>query len=179
MSKININKYISDCKQLQPQSQVDIRRFFEGVVGFAYDRELLLQAYLFLNIKSLFPLCTELLLFEQALVKNNTNLGKCDFIYLTDQNNLFLIETKFIDTEETGKTAITRRTQHRKKVFEQVFSWQSKLTEHCNIPTQQIECAIFTTDSTLSKRAETLNVLTKSIRICELEQWQKEYNRRA
>ena len=74
MSENNINKYISDCKQVQPQTQADIRRFFEGVVGFPYDRELLLQAYLFLNIKDLFPLCSELLLFEQALVKNNTNL---------------------------------------------------------------------------------------------------------
>lgn len=179
MSENNINKYISDCKQVQPQTQADIRRFFEGVVGFPYDRELLLQAYLFLNIKNLFPLCSELLLFEQALVKNNTNLGKCDFIYLTDENNLFLIETKYINTAETGRTAITRRTQHRKKVFEQVFSWQNKLNKYCHIPTQQIECAIFTTDPTLIERTEAIDVVTQSISICELEQWQKKYHRRA
>ena len=179
MSENNINKYISDCKQVQPQTQADIRRFFEGVIGFPYDRELLLQAYLFLNIKNLFPLCSELLLFEQALVKNNTNLGKCDFIYLTNQNNLFLIETKYINTEETGKTVIARRTQHRKKVFEQVFSWQNKLSEHYNIPIQQMECAIFTTDPTLSERTEAINVVTESISISELEQWKTKYNRRA
>lgn len=175
----NINKYISDCKQVQPQTQADINRFFEGVVGFPYDQELLLQAYVFLNIKDLFPVCTELLLFEKAIVENFTHLGKCDFIYLTEQNNIFLIETKYINTQETGRTAITRRTQRRKKVFEQVFTWQNKLNEHYNIPTQQIKCAIFTTDPTLIERAEAVDVVTKSIPICELEQWQKKYNQRA
>lgn len=177
MSENNINKFISACKQIQPQTQANIKRFFEGVVCFPYDRELLLQAYLFLNIKNLFPLCTELLLFEQALVKNNTNFGKCDFIYLTNQNNLFLIETKFIDTDVTGKTVKTRRTGQRNKVFEQVFTWQNKLSEYYNIPLQQIECGIFTTDPTLIERTEFINVVAKSIVISELEQWKTKYNR--
>lgn len=175
----NINKYIFDCKQVQPQPQADINRFFKGVVGFPYDQELLLQAYVFLNIKNLFPFCTELLLFEQAIVEKFTHLGKCDFIYLTEQNNIFLIETKYINTKETGRTAITRRTQRRKKVVEQVFTWQSKLSEHYHIPTQQIECAIFTTDPTLIERTEAVDVVAKSISICELEQWQKTYTQRA
>ena len=82
MSADELNKFVAYCKKIQPQSQQDIKRFFEGVVGFPYDKELLLQAYLFLNIQSLFPSCSELLLFEKSPIADYTDLGKCDFVYL-------------------------------------------------------------------------------------------------
>lgn len=65
----NLSKFTSYCKNIQPQAQEDIRRFFEGVVGFPYDKELLLQAYVFLNINKLFPLCSELLLLKSPLLE--------------------------------------------------------------------------------------------------------------
>jgi hypothetical protein len=165
MYSIYLKSAVNGLQTKSTTNTANIKRFFEGVVGFPYDRELLLQAYLFLNIKDLFPLCSELLLFEQALVKIIQNLGKCDFIYLTDQNNLFLIETKYINTAETGRTAINPQNPTQKKVFEQVFSWQNKLNKYCHIPTQQIECAIFTTDPTLIERTEAIDVVTQSISI--------------
>lgn len=171
----NLTKFISHCKNIQPQAQEDIRRFFEGVVAFPYDKELLLQAYVFLNINKLFPLCSELLLFEKPPIGDYTNFGKCDFMYFTSQNSLFLIETKFIDTTATGATERTRRTKHRTKVFEQVIDLKSKFSEYWDIPTWQLECAVFTTDSTLDNRIYANNVVIKSISIYTLKQWQQNY----
>lgn len=171
----NLSKFTSYCKNIQPQAQEDIRRFFEGVVGFPYDKELLLQAYVFLNINKLFPLCSELLLFEKPPIGDYTNFGKCDFMYFTAQNTLFLIETKFIDTTATGATERTRRTKHRTKVFEQVIDLRSKFSESWDIPIEQLECAVFTTDSTLDSHFYANNVVTKSIPIHTLNQWQQNY----
>lgn len=111
----NLHEFILYCKDIQPQTQEDIKRFFEGVVGFPYDQELLLQAFIFLNLNKYFPVCTDLLLFKKSPIWDYTNLGKCDFVYLTTQNSLFLIETKFIDTQATGSTERTRRNKHRNK----------------------------------------------------------------
>ena len=55
MTADELNNFVAYCKRIQPQTQENIRKFFEGVVGFPYDKELLLQAYLFLNIQRLFP----------------------------------------------------------------------------------------------------------------------------
>lgn len=171
----NLNKFILYCQKIQPESQQSIKRFFEGVVGFPYDKELLLQAYLFLNIKKIFPFCKELLLFEKSPIGDYTNLGKCDFVYLTDQNSLFLTETKYIDTDATGATERKRRNKHRNKVFEQVLDLQSKFSEFWKIPINQLECGIFTTDSDIVDRGYGHNVVAKSIGIDTLKQWQQQY----
>lgn len=171
----NLNKFILYCRKIQPQSQDNIKRFFEGVVGFPYDKELLLQSYLFLNIKKLFPFCKELLLFEKSPVGDYTDLGKCDFVYLTDKESLFLIETKYIDTDATGATERKRRNKHRNKVFEQVLVLKDTFNKAWNIPINQLECGIFTTDSDLVSRGYGLKVVAKSIGIDTLEQWQQQY----
>lgn len=62
----NLHEFILYCKDIQPQTQEDIKRFFEGVVGFPYDQELLLQAFIFLNLNKYFPVCTDLLLFKKS-----------------------------------------------------------------------------------------------------------------
>ena len=51
MTVEGLDQFVSYCKRVQPQSPEDIARFFEGVIGFPYDKELLLQAYLYLNIQ--------------------------------------------------------------------------------------------------------------------------------
>ena len=171
-----LGQFVVYCKKNQPQSREDIQRFFEGVIGFPYDKELLLQAYLFLNIKHVFPSCSELLLFEKSPIGDYTDLGKCDFLYLTSVNKLFIIETKFIDTEATGATERKRRNKHRNKVFEQVTTLKRRFSEYWNIKLEYLECAVFTTDTTLNWRGNDVNnVITKSISIDQLEKWRRDY----
>jgi hypothetical protein len=173
----DLDKFVSYCKRIQPQPQEDIRQFFEGVIVFPYDKELLLQAYLFLNIKSLFPHCYELLLFEKSPIADYTDLGKCDFVYLTLQGNLFLIETKFIDTEATGATERKRRNKHRNKVFEQVMTLKSRFSEYWDMRLEQLECGVFTTDPDVDWRGNCVNVTTQSISIESLEKWRRNYKK--
>ncbi len=175
MTADELNKFVSYCRKIQPQSQLDIRRFFEGVVCFPYDKELLLQAYLFLNIHNLFPSCSELLLFEKSPIADYTDLGKCDFVYLTTTGSLFLIETKFIDTEATGATERKRRNKHRNKVFEQVMTLKSRFSEYWDIQREYLTCGVFTTDADVSWRGNSMNVVTQSISIDNLEQWRQKY----
>ena len=170
-----IDKFVSYCKREQPQSEEDIRRFFLGVIGFPYDTELLLQAYLFFNIKSLFPNCSKILLFEKALIQDYTNLGKVDFVYLTINNEIFLIETKYIDTQATGKHERTRRNKHRNKVVEQVIDWKEQFRNYWKLSTNQIHCGVFTTDPQVGARARSTDIIAKSISTSELERWQKNY----
>jgi hypothetical protein len=177
MTANDLKKFVNYCKQIQPQSQQDIKRFFQGVIVFPYDKELLLQAYLFLNIKDLFPSCSELLLFEKSPISDYTDLGKCDFVYLTYTGNLFLIETKFIDTEATGATERKRRNKHRNKVFEQVITLKNRFSQYWDIQLEQLECGVFTTDSEIDWRGNDVNVVTKSISIDNLEKWRKNYPR--
>ncbi|MFQ4140715.1 hypothetical protein [Chlorogloeopsis sp. ULAP02] len=170
-----LGQFVAYCKKIQPQTQQDIKKFFEGVVGFPYDKELLLQAYLFLNITNLFPTCAELLLFEKSPIADYTDLGKCDFVYLTSHQKLFLIETKFIDTEATGATERKRRNKHRNKVFEQVITLKSRFSEFWDINLEELECGVFTTDPEIDWRGNGVNVVTKSVTIEKLEKWRKNY----
>jgi len=174
MTADELSQFVKYCKKIQPQSQKDIQRFFEGVVRFPYDKELLLQAYLFLNIKHVFPLCSELLLFEKSPIADYTDLGKCDFVYLTSVDKLFIIETKFIDTEATGATERKRRNKHRNKVFEQVITLQSRFSQYWNIELEYLECGVFTTDPEVSWRGDDVNVITKLISIDHLEKWRRD-----
>ncbi|MEC4882440.1 MAG: hypothetical protein SAL70_14030 [Scytonema sp. PMC 1070.18] len=170
-------KFVGYCRKIQPQSQEDIKSFFEGVVGFPYDKELLLQAYLFLNIKYIFPSCSELLLFEKSPIADYTDLGKCDFVYLTSLGKIFIIETKFIDTGATGATERKRRNKHRNKVFEQVITLKSRFSEYWNIKLEQLECGVFTTDSEVAWRGNDMNVVAQSVSIDKLEHWRINYKK--
>lgn len=142
-----LEEFISTCqKDIQPESLEKINTFFKAVVGFPYDKELLLQAYLYLNIHQVFPECQELLLFEKPPLKGRTDRGKCDFLYLTTTGNLFLIETKYIDTQATGSTARNTRKEHRKKVFKQVTELRKAFSQYHNLPIDLFSCGVFTTD---------------------------------
>jgi len=169
----NIKEFILYCQKIQPQDREDIRIFFEGVVCFPYDNELLLQAFLFLNVKKLFPLCKDILLLEKAPFSDRTDLGKCDFVYLTQQDSLLLIETKFIDTNASGATERKKRNHQRNKVIEQVFTLKQTFSDFWSISTEQFQCGVFTTDASLVDSVRSLNIITKSISISELYEWQK------
>lgn len=168
----NLDKFLTYCRTAQPQSIRAIQRFFEGVVGFPYDNELLLQAYLFLNIHEIFPQCHELLLFEKPPYGDFTNVGKCDFVYLTQNQVIVLIETKYIDTRATGDTERKRRNKHRNKVIDQVLRLKETFREHWGFEPAQIECAVFTTDASIADRGKTAQIHSECIPIEELLEWQ-------
>lgn len=170
-----IQKFIAFCKEKQPQPQSNIKKFFESVILFPYDKELLLQSYLYLNIENIFPSCRELLLFEKAPNGINTNQGKCDFVYLTVENNILLIETKFIRIKNNmTKTEKTRKTSHRSKVIEQVFLLKDKFSIEHNVQKTKLYCGIFTTDPHITQRANEFGILADFISSDSLEQWQKQ-----
>ena len=174
MSQKPLESFVRYCKKVQPQPHGHIRRFFEGVVCFPYDNELLLQSYLYLNIYDIFPECQELLLFEKPPYGGYTNKGKCDFVYLTTDQELLLIETKYIDLMSSGGTKRKRRNKHRNKVFEQVLGLKKIFCEHWKMPESCIDCAVFTTDPHLSSRGEELDVDAQFIDIAELFAWQEQ-----
>jgi hypothetical protein len=169
-----LEEFISTCqKDIQPESLEHITNFFKAVVGFPYEKELLLQAYLYLNIHQIFPECQELLLFEKPPVKGRTDLGKCDFLYLTTTGNLFLIETKYIDTQATGSTARNIRREHRKKVFKQAIALKNAFIQYHNWPIELFNCGVFTTDMELQNNGFSGTV--RSISTRELKHWQQTY----
>lgn len=167
-----LEQFIDFCRKAQPQSQDDIRRFFEGVVFFPYDNELLLQAFLFLNIQSYFPSCTTLLLFESCPDEGGTHQGKCDFVYISQNERITLIETKFIDTESTGSTERKRRNEHRNKVFKQVLDLQQKFSKTWEIPLEMIDCCVFTTED-LARREEAHSITVRYVPINSLNKWRE------
>ena len=170
MSKLG--DFIKFCRELQPQGKEDVQRFFESVIFFPYDNELLLQSFLFLNISDYFPYCVELLLFESAPKGVETNEGKCDFVFLTQNNRIALIETKFIDTEDSGSTERTRRNKHRKKVFNQVTALKEQFTKNWSIQPDFMDCCVFTTED-LTYRDESTGIDTKYVSVKELRDWQQ------
>ncbi|NET51902.1 MAG: hypothetical protein F6K09_25345, partial [Merismopedia sp. SIO2A8] len=101
-----------------------------------------------------------------------TNKGKCDFVYLTTDYRLCLIETKYIDLEASGGTKRKRRNKHRNKVFEQVRSLKKIFCEHWGIADDCIDCSVFTTDPHLSQRGQELQVDAQFTSIIELIKWQ-------
>lgn len=172
-----LQQFVDFCRSVQPQSHSDVRRFFEGVVFFPYDDELLLQAFLFLNLSDYFPHCDELLLFEKSPNGENTDQGKCDFVYLSKHDRLVLIETKFINTQETGRTHRTRRTNKRGKVFQQAIELRQKFSDRWQISPDQIDCCVFATED-LTHREEAKAIDTQFVSIAALNQWQQDLKRR-
>ncbi|MCL1463152.1 hypothetical protein [Argonema galeatum] len=173
---MGMNEFVSFCKGKALQSQEDYIKFFEDVVCGRYseDKELLLQAFLFFNVQKYFTSCKELILFEQSPdVLGNTHLGKCDLVYLTDRDSLFVIETKYIDTQATGDTAKKRRNKQRNQVINQVIDFRDKLSIYWQIPIKQLRCGVFTTDLQPNERGFRSGVIPKSISILDLEEWQE------
>jgi hypothetical protein len=165
--------FIQACQTIQPERPREIRRFFEGVVCFPYDKELLLQAFVYFNIAQYLSDCDRLLLFEKSPdLGNRTDLGKCDFVYLTTRQTLCLIETKYIDLDAHGTTAQRRRTKKRKDVLEQVDKLKLFFSEHWQIPSEQFEGAVITTDPSLAVRGTEQGIMAQFVSIETLFSWQ-------
>lgn len=186
MESTALRKFIERCHEVQPQSNADIQRFFEGVLFFPFDKELLLQAHLFFTINDRFPECERLLLFEKAPFEGRTDLGKCDFVYLTKQGTILLIETKFIDMVRpesnnesakncgSGKTWRTQRTGKRKQVFEQVQTLKESFASVSKIHDSMFDCAVFTTDRGLMNHFNAGEIQVGFIDQGDLETWRLE-----
>jgi hypothetical protein len=170
-----ITQFIQACRAIQPEGSAEVRRFFEGVVCFPYDKELLLQAFVHFNLERYLPDCERLLLFEKSPdLGNRTDLGKCDFVYLTKRQTLFLIETKYIDLDAHGTTAQRRRTKKRKDVLEQVEKLKLFFSQYWQIPVERFEGAVFTTDPSLAARGTEQGITTEFVSIDALFAWQIE-----
>lgn len=168
----NLQQFIEFCKEVQPQSQKEIQRFFEGVVCFPYDSELLLQSFLYFNIDSFFPYCQDLLLFEKAPNGKNTDQGKCDFVYQSE-NGIVIIETKYIDTQKSGGNSSSSKNEKRNQVFDQVEKRRKKFVEQWNILPEAITGNVFTTED-LTYRAEASGIVPRYVSCEQLEVWQQE-----
>ncbi|MEL6222083.1 MAG: hypothetical protein AAFR31_05500 [Cyanobacteria bacterium J06627_8] len=143
---------------------------------FPYDQELLLQAYLYLNIRQIFDDCDRLLLFEKPPYGEYTNVGKCDFVYLTHDQRILLIETKYIDTTASGDTERKRRNKHRNKVVHQVQTLTQTFCEHWEFQPDQIQKAVFTTDPSMEKRSEKADIQSRFISVQALSDWQRTFD---
>ncbi len=168
-------KFILACKKSQAGRQSSFRQEFQEIIlsPLSQDREPLLQAFLFFNAALFFPECTALLMYEQTPnLSNQTQLGKCDFVCLTNQERVLIIETKFIDYKDCGRTARTRRNRHQNKVMSQVVDFRRKLSEYWSIPIEIIDCGVFTTKD-LSNRGEYNSIIAKHISIEDLNIWQQ------
>ncbi|NET38707.1 MAG: hypothetical protein F6K19_43085 [Cyanothece sp. SIO1E1] len=174
----NLEQFVASCRKIQPQDQQDARKLFEGIICFPYEQELLLQAFLFLNLHVFFPTCTHLLLFEKPPVKKYTDQGKCDFVFLTEENTLFLIETKFIDTAASGTRAVKKRTRQRQRVIAQVQDLRLKFSKYWGLPLNYLECGVFTTDLRLADYRNTWGVTVRATTLDHLKQWQREQRTR-
>ena len=175
MSELALRAFIAYCQEQQPSPPQRVRQFFEGVVAFPYDNELLLQAYLYLNIATLFPSCQTLLLFEKAPIGDRTDLGKCDLIYLTTDRTLFSIETKYIDTATTGPTERKRRNKHRNQAIAQARDRRDRFLQAWSINPAQITCGIFTTDPEIGTRLENPDIVARYVTLEALHHWQQTY----
>ncbi|MEM7771756.1 MAG: hypothetical protein AAGA75_22670 [Cyanobacteria bacterium P01_E01_bin.6] len=171
-----LSKFLEYCRECQPHSSERIQRFFEGVVCFPYDQELLLQAYLYLNMSQLFGDCDRLLLFEKPPYGEYTNIGKCDFVYLTKDEHILLIETKYIDTSASGDTERKRRNKHRNKVINQVQSLTQTFCDYWEFRPDQIEGAVFTTDPSIASRSDKANIQSRCITTQALYEWQNRFD---
>jgi len=173
MKDQNLQRFLDSCRQAQPYSAAAAKQFFEGVVCFPVEQELLLQAFLYLNVRTYFPACQEMLLFEAAPNLNgHTNQGKCDFVFLTQHDKLLLIETKFI-SDDPGDTKRTRRTKQRKQVMNQVQTLKTQFCQHWDLAADRIDGAIFTTDSSLEERSRKEGIDAMFISVSDLKEWQQ------
>ena len=107
--------------------------------------EQLLQIYFHLHKNEILPGLIRLISFEQPIYKNRSDYGKFDFLYLTQEDKLQVIETKFIDIGPKP-TIRSRRKTKRKLVVEQALKRKNRLHLLYGIPYHLIEIAIFTTD---------------------------------
>ena len=179
-----LNKFLNSWRDFRSCTEIDIERWFRTKALEYKDEEVfyiserMLQTYLFLNIREIFPECKELILFERPLIdRKSVNVGLCDFVFLTHKNKLMLIETKVMNDETSGSTARTLRSMRRRKVVQQVLRGKSQLNRWFNIPKRKIVCAIVTTDLVIHRRMKVhseYNIKSAYVSLSEIRDWFKD-----
>jgi hypothetical protein len=111
-----------------------------------------------------------LLLYEQPIYRNRTDIGKVDLVFLARNKQILLVETKYIDFNRTGRTAKTKRTKNRNKVIEQSLRLRESLHHYHGIPKRSIICGIFTNDGNLQVHPS-LKILVRSVEHRDFLKW--------
>jgi hypothetical protein len=151
---------------------VGAKYYFRGMVALPLERECLLQAYFVDNIENIIGKKAELILYERPLPNEMSNDGKVDLIFISNDNKLLVVETKFL-TCDTGSTACGNRRKHRKKVVEQIQNISNKLVNTWTIDPRDIEQMVFTNDDNLGMRNEIIGVKFHSVSDRNLDDWKK------
>ena len=61
--------------------------------------------------------------YEWEVSDGASNLGKGDLVFTDSKRNFLVVECKYIDIYDQGRTARTRRTMKRKKIKEQTQNY--------------------------------------------------------
>lgn len=175
-----IEKFINYWRTFRSCTEIDIESWFRIKALEYKDEEVfyiserMLQTYLFLNIEDIFPECKELILYERPLFdKHSTQFGKFDFLFLTKENKLMVIETKIIGSNFGGKTERTKRTKKRRKIKEQLIRDKRQLIS-LGIPEELVLCRIFATDNFWTEMERNYlgeQIQAQYISTSELEKW--------
>ena len=166
-----VDRFVQACVKVQPELHIRSEPFFRGIVAIPISQEYLLQAYFVLNLSMKLERNATLILYESSLPEEKSHRGKVDLILLTDENKLLVMESKYID-HHPGRTKRSSRTEHRKKVREQVNSICSKLMEDHQIPSYRIERAILTNDEKM-KKEEGGDIKVVFVSDSDLETWRE------
>jgi len=172
-----MQKFIHYCREVQPEDDLDFSAYFMGVACLQPDMETLLQAYLYFNLNKYFSGYHQVLLYEKSLDGKGNSGQSVDFVFLNGNNKVLLVETKYIDTVNTGKTTRTRRTKKRKKVTDQVKEIRDCLIEQYSISANDIIMAQFSTDRDNGESSDPM-VDSHSISIDDLMKWRNEFRER-
>ena len=66
--------------------------------------------------------------YEYCMIPGQSNTGKGDLIFTDKRDNYMVMEVKYLDFYQSGKTAKNRRTKHRKKVKTQTKKYMKELS---------------------------------------------------
>lgn len=67
--------------------------------------------------------------YEWEVTPNYSNLGKGDLIFFNGKSSFLIIECKYIDHEQFGSTAKTRRTKKRSQIKDQAKKYMDYFKE--------------------------------------------------
>jgi len=166
-----VERFVQTCAKVQPELHIRSEPFFRGIVSIPISQEYLLQAHFVMNLSKMPGRNATLILYESPLPEEKSNQGKVDLILLTDENKLLVVESKYIN-HQPGRTKRSSRTEHRKKVREQVDSICSMLIEDHQISSDLIERTILTNDEKL-KKEEGDNIKVVFVSDGDLETWRE------
>ncbi|TVQ06772.1 MAG: hypothetical protein EA368_16195 [Leptolyngbya sp. DLM2.Bin27] len=121
-----------------------LRAYFAGR-DWDDNNEYSLKRKLVLHSHELLPSYPFLIDDEWETEPNRNQAGKGDLLFADGKGRFAVVEVKWLDCDNSGKTAKTRRTQKRKKVKDQAVDYANSLAERLKI-FAQIEGYWFTNE---------------------------------